>query len=123
MINRQDGTKYLFESLDSFLKKHIINEGLDDIYTKYYAEAIPEREVFNRIIAIDPTFKESATPEAMKSLRATIAMNVEKGTYTGSVPCNWEVVIDKDAIDLLLAKDDEYVSNEEANKVLQLPSK
>lgn len=53
MINKD---KYLLEALDKLVLKHL-NEGLDDIYNKYYAQAIPEREVFNRIIAIDPTYK------------------------------------------------------------------
>lgn len=38
------------------LRKILLEGKIDDIYAKYYAQSIPERETFNKIIAIDPTF-------------------------------------------------------------------
>lgn len=42
--------------LQEFLFEQLLDEGLDDVFEKYYKEKL-SRELFDRVIAVDPTFK------------------------------------------------------------------
>lgn len=117
----KDG-KYYSDSWD-YLKGTMTIEEIN----KFMADEIRNGYDFGADIPyeleIDPEWKKGATKEAEDDLMKSIASSVEKGIYTGSVPCNWELVIDKDDIDYLTADKEDEVSPEEAVKIISLPKK
>lgn len=67
-------------------------------------------------LEMDEDFTNTLSIEELEDVLKLIGQQVSKGTYKGTTPCVWELIVDKDDIDLLLKKDDED-SSKEVNKV------
>lgn len=56
-MNKLITEKYISDHLDRLVEEYL-TEDLETVYNRYYSEI--DREVFNKIIALDPTFNEDA---------------------------------------------------------------
>ncbi len=57
-------------------------------------------------LEVDEDFVKGKTFDELNKVYAQIGEQIKMGTYKGTTPCVWELIVDKDDIDLLLMKDE-----------------
>ena len=95
------------DEINDFIGKEVANGYINGMDIPYELE-------------IDDDYTSKLPIDELNKVYKEIGDQITRGTYKGTTPCVWELIVDKDDIDLLLKNDDE-VSSKEAKKVISLP--